>query len=162
MRGTRGDQPNGDQPGGPLFWGSVAVGWTVIAVAVRGLLAEADWAANPDGFGRFLVTSALVHDLLLAPLALGAGVLVARLVPARVRAPVQAGLIASAVVTIVAWPFVRGYGRAATNPSALPWDYGRNLVLLLGAIWLVAGAAAVWRLSRGTRDRAIRPAPRPR
>lgn len=123
------------------FWVSAAAGWALMAFGIRGLLHE-HLATNPTGFGRLLVGAALVHDLLVAPLIFGVGLLVGRLVPASVRSVVQGGLICSGLVTLYAFPFVRGYGRAPTNPSALPGNYGRGLVVVLLAIWAVTGVLA--------------------
>lgn len=63
--------------------------------------------------------------------------------PGRARAPVQAALIATAAVTIVALPLGFGYGRLADNPSALPRDYPLGLALVLATIWLAAGLCRV-------------------
>ena len=41
------------------------------------------------------------------------------------------------------WPFVRRYGEVPTNPSALPNDYTRGLLIVLAAVWLVAVALLV-------------------
>ncbi|MGH9189000.1 MAG: hypothetical protein ACRD0Q_03045 [Acidimicrobiales bacterium] len=132
------------------FWVSAAAGWALMAFGVRGLL-DQHLATNPTGFGRLLVGTALVHDLLVAPLVFGAGLLVGRLVPAPVRSVVQGGLICSGLVTLYAFPFVRGYGRAPTNPSALPGNYGRGLAVILLAIWVVTAALAALR-TRSTRS----------
>lgn len=133
--------PPRPRTGGPAFWVSAAAGWALMAFGVRGLLDE-HLATNPAGFGRLLVGTALVHDLLVAPLVFGVGLLVGRLVPASVRSVVQGGLICSGLVTLYAFPFVRGYGRATTNPSALPGNYARGLVVVLLSIWVVTGALA--------------------
>jgi hypothetical protein len=61
----------------------------------------------------------------------------------------------SGVLTLVALPFVLGFGADPRNPSFLPREYGRNLVLLVVAVWLVAAAWAVVALRRPRR-----PAPR--
>jgi hypothetical protein len=39
---------------------------------------------------------------------------------------------------VVAWPFVRGYGRQPGNPSLLPRNYAAGLAAYLAAIWTVA------------------------
>ena len=127
--------------GGRLFWAGVVVGWALVAVGIRGMLSQEE-AANPAYVARVMVGAAIVHDLVLAPLVCGLALLLGRLVKPPVRALVQAGLIASALVSLYSWPFVRGYGRAPTNPSALPQNYGRGLVIVLAAIWVVVAALA--------------------
>ncbi len=129
------------------FWVAVVVGWGVMAFGVWNLLGEPDWAAEPSGFFRLYVGSAIVNDLVLLPLVLAVGIAVSRWVPALARAPVQAGLVVSGMVTLYAWPYVRGYG-SMSNPFVLSLDYGRNLALILGATWSVVAVAVAWRLVR--------------
>lgn len=132
---------------GPLFWGSAAVGWALIAWGVRGALNH-DVDTRPGQLVRFLLGGALAHDLVLAPLVLLAGVVVARAVPGRWRAPVQAALIVSGTVALFAFPLVRGYGRIHRNPTSLPHDYGTNLAVVLAAVAAAATVAALVSASR--------------
>lgn len=113
-----------------------AIGWAVMAFGIRGLFHER-LATNPTHSIRLFLEAAIVHDALIAPVVFALGFLVSRLVPARVRAAVQSGLIVSAVVVAFSYPLVRGFGRAATNPSALPLNYGRGLAIVLTAVWVV-------------------------
>ena len=129
--------------GGPLFWIGVFVGWAVMAFGVWGLLDDSA-ATNPRAVGRLFIQGALLHDLILAPLVCGAGLLLARLLKPPYRAIVGCGMIASAIVALYAFPFVRGYGRSPTMPSALPLNYGRGLAVILAVIWLVVMALSVW------------------
>ena len=66
--------------------------------------------------------------------------------PRRARGPVQAALAISAIVALFAYPLVRAYGLAANNPTSLPHNYGRNLLVVLGLVWAVAGVAVVLKL----------------
>ncbi|MGH2456282.1 MAG: hypothetical protein ACRDHD_08510 [Candidatus Limnocylindria bacterium] len=134
-----------------MFWPAAGVGWAVTTAGVWGLVSEPA-KTRPGESVRFVVGAALVHDLLLAPVVVLAGWAVAKVVPARARGPVQAALIVSAMVVLFAVPFVRGYGRVATNPSILPRNYGAGLVVILGAVWAVA-AVAVFRRWRRARSR---------
>lgn len=129
------------------FWISAVAGWAVIAVALRGI-ADNALDTRPADLARFVFGGLLLHDLVVAPLVLLAGLGVARLVPAKVRPVVQAGLIASAVIALYTYPLVRGYGRAINNPTSLPHDYSANLALVLAAVWAVAAVAVVLRLRR--------------
>ena len=133
---------------GPLFWVSAAVGWVVIGWGLVGIFSNS-LDTRPANLARFVVGGALLHDLLVAPLAILAGVLVARAVPGPARAPVQAALAVSAVVALFAYPLVRAYGLAANNPTSLPHNYGQNLLVVLGFVWAAAGTAIVVRLKRG-------------
>ncbi|MBV8949756.1 MAG: hypothetical protein JOZ99_02695 [Actinobacteria bacterium] len=132
-----------------LFWPCVLVGWGLIANGVRGVL-ENSRVVRASAFLRVFIGALLVHDVLLAPFVIAVGVMVARIVPRRVRAPVQAGLIISGVVVLFAFPFVRGYGRIPDNPSILPRNYGQGLAIVLVAVWIgvVAGTALAVRVSR--------------
>jgi hypothetical protein len=119
-------------------------GWGIIMYGVIGLLDNAG-DTRPSDLVRWFVGGAIVHDGFAAPLVCGAGLLLARLVPARARGPVQGGLLVSTVVVLFAWPFLRGYGLRPDNPSALPNNYGAGLLVVLAAIWLVCGALVLWR-----------------
>lgn len=128
------------RPVGPRFWVSAAVGWAVIGWGVYGIFSNR-LDTRPANLAKFVVGGALLHDLLVAPLVILAGVLIARAVPARARGTVQAALIVSGVVALFAWPLVRAYGLAANNPTSLPHNYGLNLLIVLGVVWAVAAAA---------------------
>jgi hypothetical protein len=130
---------------GRLFWVSAGVGWAVIAWGVVGVFSNR-LDTRPANLARFVVGGALLHDLVVAPLAIVAGVLLARAVPARARAPIQAALVVSAIVALFAYPLVRAYGLAANNPTSLPRNYGLNLAIVLGFVWTVAAVAVVRRL----------------
>ena len=137
---------NGEVPkAGRLFWVSAAIGWGVIAWGVVGILSNS-LDTRPANLARFVVGGALLHDLVVAPLAIIAGALLVRVVPGRARAPIQAALIVSAIVTLFSFPLVRAYGLAANNPTSLPRNYGLNLAIVLGVVWAVALIAVVVRL----------------
>lgn len=102
----------------------------------------------PTRNGGFLLLILVLDDGLLLPVSLAGGALVHRFVPPRLRAIVQAALIVTASVTLVALPLVLGYGRTADNPSALPLDYGRGLLLTLVVIWAAAAVAVAIAIRR--------------
>ena len=77
-----------------------------------------------------------------------AGVLLARAVPRRARAVVQAALVVSGIVALFSYPLVRAYGLAANNPTSLPHNYAANLLVVLGVVWAVAAGAVVLRMRR--------------
>ena len=131
-------------PAGPRFWISAAVGWAVIGWGVFGIFSNSI-DTRPANLAKFVVGGALLHDLLVAPVVILAGVLIGRAVPARARGPVQAALVVSGIVALFAWPLVRGYGLAINNPTSLPHNYGRNLLILLGLVWAAAAAAILLR-----------------
>ncbi len=61
------------------------------------------------------------------------------------------------VLTLIAWPFVRGYGRRADVPSALQRNYARGLIVYLMVIWLIA--VAVFAVGRIRQRRIAQKAP---
>ncbi len=137
--------------GGPVFWVGVIMGWTIIALGIRGLLHD-HVATNPSVVARYVLEAALILDLVVAPIACAAGLLVARLFKPPVRAIVGGGLVSSAVITIYSYPFIRGFGRSPNLPSALSINYGRGLVIVLAGIWVVVAALCVWAVRRGRPD----------
>ncbi|MDT0444981.1 hypothetical protein [Streptomyces johnsoniae] len=120
-----------------------AAGLLLLAAGVR-LLITGGPADAPRQVAVWLAGAVVLHDLALAPLVLAAGLVVRRL-PAR-RA-VRGGLIVAGCLTLVALPPLLRPGEPR-NATALPLDYGRNLVLLLAATALAAAAAAAWRRAR--------------
>jgi hypothetical protein len=122
----------------------VVTGVALASVGVVSLLREST-DTHPGSVVRWVIGLALVHDLVLVPIVLAVGVGLRRWAP---KAWVAAALLVSGVVTLVAWPFVRGYGRLANNPSILPRNYGRGLAIVLALTWLVAlGGALAFRFT---------------
>jgi hypothetical protein len=142
---------------GASFWIGLAIGWATIVVGVRGLIIDRD-LTNPKNLVGWLVGLAIAHDAFVAPAVYVAAVVAGRLLPRRAVVPVRLGLATSALLVIVAWPLVRGYGRRESNPSALPLDYGRNLVACLLVVWAAVGA---WIVADFIRDRRHRIATAP-
>lgn len=126
------------------FWISATVGIGIMAVGVRGLVTQLGPSARAE-VGRWIVGADVLHDLALAPAVGIIGLALGR-VRRPWRAPLQAGLFASAIVIAVVWPALRGYGRASVpdNPSLEPLDYATALATVLGVIW---GLIACWILS---------------
>jgi hypothetical protein len=141
-----------EQPGGAGFWVGAAVGLAVMAFGVRGILTHAR-GTEPPAFAVWFVGADLLHDLVLAPLVCLAAAGVARLLPARVRAPVGSGLIASAFVVAVGWPSLRGYGRATVpdNPTVQPLNYATAIATVLAVVWAIV---LVWLVLIALRTRA--------
>jgi hypothetical protein len=137
-----------------------ALGVAAIGYAILGAVADPD--VTPIRHTMFLLALVALHDALLLPAFLLAGALLRRIVTGPARAIVQAALVVTAAVTLVAAPLVLGYGRTADNPSALPGDYPAGLTLILAAIWIPASAALVSiRLARRRRDSIRRGVPAP-
>jgi hypothetical protein len=125
----------------------LALGLPVVAYGVRGALVDAA-RTHPPELATWIVTTAAVHDLVLVPAVLVTGRIARRLTPDRLWPPVRAALAATGVFALVAWPFVRGYGRDPANTSLLPRDYGTGLAIAVAATWLTAAAWAAVRARR--------------
>ena len=65
----------------------------------------------------------VVHDGVLAPLAIGAGLLVSRVVPSVARGPVAVGAVVLATSTLLAVPVLGRFGARADNPTLLDRNY---------------------------------------
>jgi hypothetical protein len=164
-----------DRPQGAGFWVAAVVGLGVIGFGVRGILTHAEGTEPPE-FAKWVVGADLLHDFVLAPLVCLVAAAVARFLPARVRAPVGSGLIATAFVVAVGWAPLRGYGRATVpdNPTVQPLDYTTAVATVLAVVWAVVALwlAVAWRRGRrgrahdavtsgGTRARSANPAASP-
>ncbi|WP_307709501.1 hypothetical protein [Streptomyces sp. V1I6] len=94
----------------------------------------------------WLAGAVVLHDLLLAPLVIAAGLLLARL-PG--RGPLRGALVTAGCLTLIALPVLFAPG-TPHNPSVLPLDYPRNWLLSLAAVALATAAVALLRRLRGT------------
>ena len=140
-----------------LRYGLGGLGLAAMAFAVHGALT--DNGEHLSGHLAFLIGVLIADDLILLPLAIGVGWLLARYLPTWTRGSVQVGLFISAIVTAVSFPFVLGAGRLADNPSKFPRDYGQGLLIVLGVVWL---GVAVWLgFAYRRRPRATSPGPLP-
>jgi hypothetical protein len=127
-------------PTGAAFWVAAAVGWAVIAFGIAGVFDRLGPRGALD-VGIWVVGGNIVHDVLVAPIALAVATGIALVVPRPWRAPLIAGLAANAVVVAVAYPALRGFGRKPNNPSVLPLDYDTAVLTVLAVVW---SAVAVW------------------
>ncbi|MGH9000837.1 MAG: hypothetical protein ACRDY7_15765, partial [Acidimicrobiia bacterium] len=123
------------------FWVGLAVGWAAIAYGLGALFTNTG-DTNPQRWWRWFVAGAVTHDALVAPLVCGGGWALTRLVPRFARGAVAGGLIVSGAVIVFAWPFLRGYGELAGNPSALPRNYAGGVAGTLALVWVACAALA--------------------
>lgn len=128
-----------------LFSVMAVIGWLVMSYGVYGLMINAA-QTHPASWLLWFLGGIVVHDFLIAPVVVGVGVLVSRAVPDDFRGPVQGALVAGGIVALTALPYVLGFGRSSSNPSALPNNYATALLTLL--LFIAAGAAGLVALRR--------------
>ena len=138
-----------DRPHGLAFWSGAIGGVCLIAFGVGGLITDHQ-ATKPPQLAIWFFGAGIAHDAVVAPIVVALGVLTRQL-PRLARTPVRLALAASALLTLLVWPLVQGWGVSASNPSALPLDYGRNLLAVLAALWTLTAAATVTRVVSGRR-----------
>lgn len=141
-------QPNAPSNHGVTFWLGVAAGWSIIGFGIHGFLRD-HRSTHPGYALRWLIEFALLQDLFVSPIIAVVGYLLGRFLPrGPIRAVIQGALIISAVVTLTAWPVLRGYGRDGRLPSLLPLNYATGLATVLGIVWASAAVILVVRLLR--------------
>jgi hypothetical protein len=132
-------------------WLFVLPGLAAVLYGVYGLLT----AGSRVPLGSWLtwfVGSALLHDVVIAPIWIGLGWLAGRLLPAAARPAIVVGAAVAGLLALIALPFVLGVGEDPANPSFLPRDYGRNLLLVDVGVLVIAGlwAAVATRYARSS------------
>ena len=120
------------------------LGWGVMAFGVVGLLHNSS-RTHPDQWVKWFFGSLVAHDFIVAPVVFAIGALLVARIPAPWRAPIQGGLIATGIITLMSWPFLRGYGRDPSNPSVLPNNYAEGLLVVLAVVWAAVGLVCLWR-----------------
>jgi hypothetical protein len=99
------------------------LGLVGVAAAAWGVLLLLD---RPDGLLSVLVWAAggvLVHDLVVAPVSILVGALLARVLPAGARAPVLLLVAGWALVGVAVGNVLSGQGGKPDNPSLLTGSY---------------------------------------
>jgi hypothetical protein len=124
----------------------------VIGYGIWGVV-DTEAATNPPQLLVWVVGGAVVHDLLVAPIATVVALAIWRHAPRRWAGPVAAALAIIAVLVVFAYPLLRGFGRRSANVSALPRDYWAGVAVVLAAVWSAAAAVVVWRTVRQRRAR---------
>lgn len=132
-----------------LYWGLTGFGLAVIGFGIYGI-----WTHQGTGILDvrvrplliWTVGAVIVHDLIFAPLVVLVGRALRHVRPRALRAPLPVCLAASALLTLLAFPLVRGYGARGSDPSRLPLNYTIGYGALLAVVWL---ACAVWTWRRG-------------
>jgi hypothetical protein len=125
---------------GRPYWIGLGAGVAIMLFGVAGAVVNSD-ATHPVQFATWLIGADVLHDVVVAPLVCAIGWLVVTLLPSPVRAPVRAALLTTAVLVVIGWAPLRGYGRLRDNPSLAPLDYRSGLLTAVGLVW---AACALW------------------
>ncbi len=132
------------------FLAGVIVGLPTMAVGAAYALAH-ERQTRPLELSRWVVGSDLVHDLAFAPIMVAIAWAVNRLAPRWLRTPAIWAIATTIMLSLFAWPFIRGYGRNPGVPSLLNRNYAAGLAWYVAAVWTVA---AGWALVRFRSSRA--------
>ena len=124
------DEPT---PSGTAWRLGLAVGGAIFAFGLYGLLHNSV-RTMPSDVLRWIAGSLILHDAIIAPAILVAGVALSRLLPTAIRAGMQATLAVCAVVVVMSVPVLKAAGRRVDNPSLLPHDYPQNLAIVIAVI----------------------------
>lgn len=131
-----GTRHHSQRDGGPAFWIGIVVDWAIIVIGIR--MGLHDRELEPGLLVRWSIGGLILHDALWLPFVAAVGAGLAVLGRRRVPFAITWATATSAVLALIAWPFVRGYGRRADVPSALQRNYAHGLVMYVAAVWLVA------------------------
>jgi hypothetical protein len=149
-----------NEPRGRVALAGLFVGYAIMVFGVVGMIRSSSLQSLGQ-VATWVVAGDLVHDLVVAPLVCIVGFGLASVVPSPLRWPVRAGFMGTAVVLVVAYPALRGFGRttAPGNGSVLPLDYTTATLTVIAVVW---GLAAVWAttklvVARGGRRRTGHP-----
>lgn len=138
--------------GGVTFWVAVVLGWAVIILGLRAGLNDREF--RPGELVRWVAGGLVLHDAIWLTVVAVAGAALARAVRGRVPVVFGWALGTTAVLVVVAWPFVRGYGRRSDLPSALDRNYAQGLLAYVAVVWV---AAAAWWVIARRRDTGASP-----
>ncbi|GAA1507177.1 hypothetical protein BJ978_000814 [Agromyces terreus] len=119
------------------------------------------------GVVLWVLGAIVVHDGVIAPLAVAVGLGAARakgVIGGRGIAVAQAALLVGAVLTVIAVPAIVASAIGPRNPTVLVGTYALSLavawalVLVTAGVALAVGASTTGRSPRGARGRAAQPA----
>jgi hypothetical protein len=142
-------------------WLRVTLGVAGISLAGYGVLRilQHPDASHPAALARWLAGGLILHDGFIAPIVVGVGWLLARLIPRRALGFVQAGLVTAALISAVAIVLMWRRGKTSSPSLALlRQNYTANLLALLAAVALLTALCYLGVLLRSKRTNSRPPA----
>lgn len=116
-----------------------AAGVVFLGIGVwQGITAVLAGVAEPVGTAVWWLAGPVLVDAALVPVATVVAYGISRRVAAAWRAPLAAAFGAVVMVSVIALPFVAGWGRKPANPSLLDRDYVAGYLVVVGVIVMVA------------------------
>ena len=145
-----GGEPGRVSPGRAVLG---AAGGLLTAYGVWLLLSRQDLERNLD-VALWLAGGVLVHDVLLGSVVIVVSLLATRLLPAVARPAAGAGLVVLGSLTLLAVPFLGGFGRenAPDNPTLLDRDYTAGYLVLVATVIIVVVLPVLLHSLRARRD----------
>lgn len=119
-------------------WGIGAVGIALLGLGGFYFLTDVSAAQYP-GVLLWLAGALIIHDGIGAMAVFAVSVVARRALPFAVLVVVQAALAVTVIVTVLVVPEIVKRALGTANPSILPLDYLRNLLLFYVAIFVVTG-----------------------
>ena len=142
-----------DEHGGARFWVALAVGGAVMGWGVWLFLDATSSGTARRSFVTWLVGADLAHDLVVAPVVALAAWALAGVVPDRWWPPVQAGVVISAFVLLLAARPLARPAAAPGHPTIEPLDHPPPPLPALALLWGAVGAWVVGGRLRRRRSR---------
>lgn len=135
-----------------------AAGVLLTAYGAWLLLSRQDLSGNLDVV-LWLAGGVVLHDVLLGSAVIVASLLATRLLPAAARPAAGAGLVVLGSLTLLAVPFLGGFGRenAPDNPTLLDRDYTAGYLLLVATVIIVVVLPVLLHTLRSLRSQRAAP-----
>ena len=121
----------------------IALGIALLIVGALVLLATVE-PTNYLGIAIWFLGALIIHDGILGPVVFGVSVVMrksSRRIPFGVLLIIQGALVIGALFTAIVVPEILKQGIGTANPTLLPLEYGRNLVVFYVALAVVTAAA---------------------
>ncbi|MFB9902711.1 hypothetical protein [Allokutzneria oryzae] len=134
------------------------LGGAGVALGLWGAVLALPLLTGPEmwSFGAWLLGGPVLHDVLVAPLVGGIGLLLYQSCSPRWASLLAGGLVTTGVLGLIAVPLLWA-PNAPANPGLHDRDYGSGLLVALGVVWLVVLVAGVWPRGKNSGARHQRP-----